>query len=415
MSSVAIRASGLGKRYRLGVATARYRTIRESLGRAVARFFGPRGDAAGQAQFWALKDVDFEIEHGEAVGIIGPNGAGKSTLLKILSRITGPTTGSVELTGRVGSLLEVGTGFHPELSGRENIFLNGAILGMRRQEILAQFDQIVDFSDTGRFLDTPVKHYSSGMYMRLAFAIAAHLEPDILVVDEVLAVGDAAFQKRCLGKMNDVARGGRTVLFVSHNMGAIKQLCTKGILLEGGRVRLVGTAEDAIRSYMMSSATCEGRWTRSSPLPREPGIYLRSIIVSDDAGETTGHVDSDSHCHVTIKAVATRAFADAEIAIRWTNEEGIPVFTTANTDTRGGFVPIEAGEHQFEVVVPANFLNPGRYRLTIAALIPRVRLMDAVEDLAIQVDDVGSHATATRDGRLGVVTPVFEWQHAASH
>src|SRR5512138_980696 len=239
-STPAIRVSGLGKQYQLGT-RATHRTLREALVdgfRGAARSL-QRGSARRPVErFWALDEVSFDVAHGDVVGIIGRNGSGKSTLLKILSRIVEPTTGTVDLEGRVGSLLEVGTGFHPDLTGRENVFLSGAILGMRRTEIAEKFDEIVEFAEVSRFIDTQVKHYSSGMYMRLAFSVAAHLEPDILVVDEVLAVGDAAFQKKCLGKMGTVARHGRTVLFVSHNMGAVVSLCSRALLLDAGRLML---------------------------------------------------------------------------------------------------------------------------------------------------------------------------------
>src|SRR5579884_2670850 len=237
MTDVAIRVEGIGKRYKIGGPAGRYRTIRESLVELPARRLRALRSRTARTQaddsFWALKDVSFEIGMGEATGVIGRNGAGKSTLLKILSRITEPTTGYADVHGRVGSLLEVGTGFHPELTGRENIFLNGAVLGMKRSEIKARFDQIVAFAGVEAFLDTPVKRYSSGMDARLAFSVAAHLEPDILIVDEVLAVGDAEFQKKCLGRMSEVAGEGRTVLFVSHNMAAVTRLCRHAVLLEG--------------------------------------------------------------------------------------------------------------------------------------------------------------------------------------
>ncbi len=254
----AILAEGLGKQYFIGK-QQRYRTLRESL---TEMAFSPfrrigsllRGQATGAADlhesFWALRDVSFSIPQGAVVGIIGRNGAGKSTLLKVLSRITEPTTGVARIRGRVGSLLEVGTGFHPELTGRENIFLNGAILGMHKSEIIAKFDEIVGFAELERFVDTPVKHYSSGMYLRLAFAVAAHLEPEILLVDEVLAVGDAAFQKKCLGKMGEVAGQGRTVLLVSHNLGAISHLCPTTLMLEGGRLEAYGPTDEVVSSYM---------------------------------------------------------------------------------------------------------------------------------------------------------------------
>jgi lipopolysaccharide transport system ATP-binding protein len=245
MSESAIHINGLGKKFQLGRERG-YRTLRESL---LQTFKSSSNDAAS---FWALRDINLEIERGQAVGLIGRNGAGKSTLLKILSRITEPTTGRAEIRGRVGSLLEVGTGFHPELTGRENIYLNGIILGMKRAEVNRQFDAIVAFSEVEKFIDTPVKHYSSGMYVRLAFAVAAHLEPEIMIVDEVLAVGDSAFQKKCLGKMNDVAASGRTVVFVSHNMGAIRSLTSRAVWLEDGQIKENGSSEDVVRKYLAS-------------------------------------------------------------------------------------------------------------------------------------------------------------------
>jgi len=263
MSDIAIRCEGLGKQYRIGQ-RERYRALRDTVTDALSApfrrlrsaFSGANGatpNGNGDNSFWALKDLSFEIKRGEVVGVIGRNGAGKSTLLKILSRITAPTEGEVEIRGRVGSLLEVGTGFHPELTGRENIFLNGAILGMRKAEIERKFDEIISFAEVEKFLDTPVKRYSSGMHVRLAFAVAAHLEPEILVVDEVLAVGDAAFQKKCLGKMGGVAKQGRTVLFVSHDMTAIQTLCTRAIFLHGGRVEGFGPTSDQIEAYLNNS------------------------------------------------------------------------------------------------------------------------------------------------------------------
>ncbi len=241
-----------GKKYTIGANQARYQTVRESLTNAFHQSFRTnKGQKSTEENtIWALKDVNFEVKHGEVLGIIGRNGAGKSTLLKILARITKPTTGRIELNGRVGSLLEVGTGFHPELTGRENIYLSGAILGMKRKEIIRKFDEIVDFAEIEKFLDTPVKHYSSGMYMRLAFAVAAHLEPEILLVDEVLAVGDAEFQKKCLGKMGDVASEGRTVLFVSHNMDAIQNLCSSSILIQQGFLTDKSTSKEIITKYL---------------------------------------------------------------------------------------------------------------------------------------------------------------------
>lgn len=246
MSDIAIKVENLSKKYIIGHGQSG--SLRETLSNAWHGAIG--GKRTDEEEFWALRDINFEIKQGEAVGIIGRNGAGKSTLLKLLSKITYPTTGKITMNGRVSSLLEVGTGFHPELTGRENIYLNGTILGMSRKEVKSKFDEIVAFSGVEKFLDTPVKRYSSGMYVRLAFSVAAHLEPEILIIDEVLAVGDAEFQKKCLGKMGEVAKGGRTVLFVSHNMGAVKNLCSTGILLENGKVSIIGKVNNVIEIYL---------------------------------------------------------------------------------------------------------------------------------------------------------------------
>jgi ABC-type polysaccharide/polyol phosphate transport system ATPase subunit len=284
MSDFAIKVEGLGKKYLLQhqAAGRRYVALRDVLAEKAKSLFGNRkpeiGNRKSVEEFWALKDVSFEIKQGEAVGIIGRNGAGKSTLLKLLSRITEPTTGRIRLRGRVASLLEVGTGFHPELTGRENIFLNGAVLGMRREEIKKKFDEIVDFAEVEKFLDTPVKHYSSGMYMRLAFAVAAHLEPEILIVDEVLAVGDAQFQKKCLGKMQDVSqKDGRTVLFVSHNMSAIGELTQRCVYLEGGKVKAEGATPAMVQQYLSFAAERGGIFqSKSTQSPRVDRVEIKT-------------------------------------------------------------------------------------------------------------------------------------------
>ncbi|MEA4910303.1 MAG: ABC transporter ATP-binding protein, partial [Anaerolineaceae bacterium] len=259
MSEVAIRVDKLGKQYHIGVPVVRYRTLRDTLGDQLVLPWKRRKEQRESGTFWALRDVSFEVERGQVLGIIGRNGAGKSTLLKLLSRVTEPTEGCAEIHGRVGSLLEVGTGFHPELTGRENIYLNGAILGMKRIEIERKFDEIVSFSEVEKFIDTPVKRYSSGMYLRLAFAVAAHLEPEILVVDEVLAVGDAEFQRKCLGKMSDVAQQGRTVLFVSHNMSAILRLTEEAMVIEKGHMVLRAPTAQAVDYYLSSGFSQEGK------------------------------------------------------------------------------------------------------------------------------------------------------------
>jgi lipopolysaccharide transport system ATP-binding protein len=295
MSEIAIRALGLGKQYRIGQREP-YQSLRESIMRGLAfpyRRLRPAFECTngqrshGDSTIWALKDVSFEVKHGEVLGIIGRNGAGKSTLLKILSRVTEPTTGEVDLFGRVGSLLEVGTGFHPELTGRENIYLNGAILGMTRREIDRKFDEIVAFAEVEKFLEMPVKHYSSGMYMRLAFAVSAHLEPEILVVDEVLAVGDTAFQKKCLGKMGEVAKGGRTVLFVSHNLNAVEELCSRAIMLQDGRV--VQQSEDVravVMSYLggSSDGSSSAEWRNLGNQLDNPWFQPTRFYIGDEIG-----------------------------------------------------------------------------------------------------------------------------------
>src|SRR5919106_240177 len=273
MSEIAIRVEGLSKQYKIGLATRRHDPLRDQITDGLLSIFRSNGhiSATGQRSassdpIWLLKDISFEIKHGEVVGFIGRNGAGKSTLLKVLSRITEPTSGRAEIYGRIGSLLEVGTGFHGELTGRENVYLNGAILGMTRREIENKFDEIVAFAEVEKFIDTPVKRYSSGMYVRLAFAVAAHLEPEILLVDEVLAVGDAAFQKKCLGKMGEVAREGRTVLFVSHNMAAIQHLCPSSILLKSGRIYTSGPTAVVVSTYALESQLLATRTDATFPI-----------------------------------------------------------------------------------------------------------------------------------------------------
>jgi len=320
MSNVAISVEGLGKRYRIGAGPSEpYGNIRESLVRAAgAPLRRLRGGASGGGAMrdaWALKDVSFEVKHGEAVGIIGRNGAGKSTLLKVLSRITEPTTGQAVVHGRVGSLLEVGTGFHPELTGRENIYLNGAVMGMSRADIKRRFDEIVDFSGVETYLDTPVKRYSSGMYMRLAFAVAAHLEPEVLVVDEVLAVGDAEFQKKCLAKMSDVGRAGRTVLFVSHNMSAIKQLCVGGVLLDKGQVRVLGDAASVVEAYL-SNRTADAATTIDLSGYQSPYTNGELEVLSLELVNAIGSsftVAWDEPIKLTLRLRAKDALRDAEI------------------------------------------------------------------------------------------------------
>ena len=380
----AIRVNNLGKRYRVSTGHARYtyRTLRESLidlVRAPLRRW--RSTSSGAEDFWALRDLDFEVRQGEVLGIIGRNGAGKSTLLKILSRITKPTTGRVELSGRVGSLLEVGTGFHPELTGRENIFLNGAILGMSRREIARKFDEIIAFAEIDRFLDTPVKRYSSGMYVRLAFAVAAHLEPEILVVDEVLAVGDQAFQKKCLGKMSEVSRTGRTVLFVSHNMAAIVNLCRRVLLIEKGRLAADGEPHAIAARYLTSAAgacraeydlsACPGR--RKNALPLMRAVRLRNSRQQLSAAFFSG----DPLC-VEFDLEFPRPLHAPQIGIGFDNCWGQRVCSVATYLSRSD-LPALDGRCRVRCHVPELPLLPGTYTLSLSVGHLQESLLDQVE------------------------------------
>jgi lipopolysaccharide transport system ATP-binding protein len=368
MSDIAIRAAGLAKRYRIGARQARYKTIRESLTESLAAPFvhlasavarAVSRDGSGRADedphIWALKDVSFEIGVGEVVGIIGRNGAGKSTLLKILSRITEPTAGQVEIFGRVGSLLEVGTGFHPELTGRENIFLNGAILGMPRREIHHRFDEIVAFSEVEAFIDTPMKHYSSGMYMRLAFAVAAHLEPDILLVDEVLAVGDAAFQKKCLGKMGEVARAGRTVVFVSHQMNTIRRLCGRCLWLDGGRLRMTGGTVQAVSAYEAGLASATPDETRRIGGAGVPAQFL-AWDVESPRGEAPNVLTTVGPVTVRMTLRVDRPIRRGVHGIALHNNESQLMWAWATYD-----LELEPGVHELRYALPGIPLRPGVY------------------------------------------------------
>jgi len=341
MSNWAISINNLGKRYRIRHETERpqYVALRDVIADRAKRLFRTPGSTRPTSEdFWALKNVSFEIKHGEMVGIIGRNGAGKSTLLKLLSRITEPTSGRIRLRGRVASLLEVGTGFHPELTGRENIFLNGAILGMTRAEIRQKFDEIVDFAEISNFLDTPVKRYSNGMYVRLAFAVAAHLEPEILLVDEVLAVGDAAFQRKCMGKMGQVAHQGRTILFVSHNMGAIETLTQRAVVLERGQVAFQGSTAEAIRTYVRLNSECVEVDVGSLARTGSERVRLRRVYAADEAGEPTNMVasggplkvvleydgDRDRACENVSFGISFHDAAGQTVAIHYTDYAGEP-------------------------------------------------------------------------------------------
>ena len=416
-----ISVSNLSKSYRLG--TIGGGTLKGDISRWWAKFRGRpdpllkvgqehQAQLIGQ-EFLALQDVSFTVQQGEILGIIGRNGAGKSTLLKILSRVTAPTRGEVRVKGRIASLLEVGTGFHPELTGRENIFLNGAILGMTKAEIRQKFDEIVAFSGVDEFIDTPVKRYSSGMYVRLAFAVAAHLEPEILIVDEVLAVGDAEFQQKCLGKMKDVATGGRTVLFVSHNMPAVQRLCSRLVLLQAGTITRIGNPTDLITEYLGENHSLAASWTRPSAAGPATHPEILQISILNSKGAVTPQIYADESFAVRICLRAEKCYDSLQIAIRFTNQNEIPVFSTCNTDETRAFVPINAGLHEFVVKIPANFLAPGKYKLIVAAHVPQVAVLDVVEEkLSVSVSTIGSLSALLGDGRLGVIEPVLTWIHS---
>jgi lipopolysaccharide transport system ATP-binding protein len=334
---------------------------------------------------WSLKDLNFEIEQGDAIGIIGRNGAGKSTLLKILSRVTSPTTGSAKIKGRIASLLEVGTGFHPELSGKENIYLNGAILGMRKAEIKRKFDEIVAFSGVERYIDTPVKRYSSGMYVRLAFAVAAHLESEILIVDEVLAVGDAEFQKKCLGKMSDVSKGeGRTVLFVSHNMGAVKSLCANAIILNQGSLFFNGSVNEGIKKYIHTQ-------TATKPIHYinnlTKGVF-KEIFIEDNNQHKKFEFGFDEDVNIRISFEIEKEFLDANIGIKVLDNLDHCIFTS---EKKISHVIKNIGNNTVLVTIPAKILTPGEYKVSIAIHIPNIQLIDSVTDkLYFEVIETGT-------------------------
>ena len=358
---------------------------------------------------WALRGVDFEVRQGEVVGVIGRNGAGKSTFLKILSRITEPTEGMADIHGRVGSLLEVGTGFHQELTGRENVYLNGAILGMRRHEIDAKFDEIVAFSEVDKFIDTPVKHYSSGMRLRLGFAVAAHLEPEILLVDEVLAVGDAEFQRKCIGRMGSVASEGRTVLFVSHNMGAITQLCGRVLWLDGGRPRMVGPATDVVGAYMSAGIESYAYWKAPEDGPEDAEIRLQSARLLSEEGELTNTVGFDESFKIEIAFHSLAPARDASIAVRMHDAMGNIVLETMDTDYTGLKGAIrEEGEYLSVCNLPRYLLKPGRYYLSLFSFIEGIKYIEKYDTvLCFDVSEVGFRLNHPR---LGAIAPVFDWE-----
>ena len=421
MTNLAIRVTNLGKQYRIGTAPEKYRTLRDTLTNAVtwpARRLRQRLPAGGDGDdtFWALRDISFKVEHGQVLGVIGRNGAGKSTLLKILSRVTEPSAGEVEIRGRVGALLEVGTGFHPELTGRENIFLNGAILGMKRTEIERKFDEIIDFSGVEKFIDTPVKRYSSGMYLRLAFAVAAHLEPEILVVDEVLAVGDAEFQRKCLGKMSDVAQEGRTVLFVSHNMSAILRLTQESIVLDKGQMVYRAPTAEAVDYYMSSgfSETGERTWAAEEISASAAPFCPLALRVLDSRGQVVNMVRSTEPLSLEIEYQLDQPITGLRVGLYLINMRGEYVFTSFDTDEptqyeRYAVRPV--GHYISRCSIPADMLNEGGYVVGLNVSSYRVkRYFQDEHALAFTVDGMGAPGKQWAETRLGLVRPRLEWK-----
>ena len=415
MQDVAVSIRGIGKRYRLGGRTERYARLTESLSSAIRNPFRRSAEAD---EFWALRDVNFDVDRGDVVGVIGRNGAGKSTLLKILSRITEPTEGEAILHGRVASLLEVGTGFHPELTGRENVYLSGSILGMRRSDIRRQFDEIVAFAEVERFLDTPVKRYSSGMQVRLGFAVAAHLEPEILFIDEVLAVGDAEFQKKCLRKMSEVGQAGRTVIFVSHSMPAVLRLCERAVLLDQGRVVAEGPTSAVVRTYLVSDLgrTSQRRWDDLATAPGDDVARLRSVRVTQTGGDGTDEFDITSPIDVEVVYWSAEPSVRPSVALHFFNDEGVCLFITQDWNDRAWW----EADHLPGLVratcrIPGNFLAEGQHVVdaAVGSESPpgnHAHERDAVSFIVVDRSN-GDGVRGPYAGEWpGVVRPMLDWR-----
>ncbi len=420
---IAIRVEDLGKQYHIGEGVGGYRTLRDSVADAAtwmvnrARRRRRAAPSTGRNEtIWALRNVSFEVERGKVLGIVGRNGAGKSTLLKLLARVTEPTEGRAEVHGRVGSLLEVGTGFHPELTGRENIFLNGAILGMRRSEIERRFEEIVEFSEIGRFIDTPVKRYSSGMYLRLAFSVAAHLEPEVLVVDEVLAVGDAEFQRKCLGKMGDVAQRGRTVLFVSHNMSAVLRLTEETLVLDGGRLVLRDRTPRAVDFYLSSGLAQTGERTWGDEphvLAAAPFRPLDVRVIAED-GQPAEQVSATRPFRIAFRYRLDEPISGLRVGVYLATSKGEPVFTSFDTDDTTRFQQLTvrpAGTYVSRCLVPGNLLNEGRFVVGVNASSFRVRSYFTDEyAFAFTVEGTGAAGSQWGEQRQGPIRPDLAWE-----
>ncbi len=414
MASV-IKVEHLSKKYRIGQVQSGQKTFREALSdMATAPFrrlksFG-QSSHREEDSIWALKDISFEVEHGEVLGIIGRNGAGKSTLLKILSEITRPTEGLVEIHGRVSSLLEVGTGFHPELTGRENVFLNGAILGMTREEIKSKFDEIVEFAETIKFIDTPVKRYSSGMQVRLAFAVAAHLEPEILLIDEVLAVGDTSFQKKCLGKMNDIARSGRTILFVSHNLAAVESLCSKSVLLDQGQLIDMGDTVDILDQYLGSASTACGDVDLTDNPGRTsfPQPILQRMLILNTAGDPVPYIPLGEDVTFEVRGRTEKIITNATLGIRISKPNGQRATTCLTSYQYSESITLN-GNFMLSCFFKNCRLMPGCYSITLV-LKSDQGTIDEVDDLAFEVTPRDIYKTGkVLPERTGIYIPEVRW------
>jgi lipopolysaccharide transport system ATP-binding protein len=409
MGNVAIRVEHLGKRYTLGHAPG------SALRRALAGLRPRRRvDDGRDGVVWALDDLSFEMKKGEAVGVIGGNGAGKSTLLKILARITRPTRGAFTLQGRVGSLLEVGSGFHPELTGRENVLLNGAILGMRRHEIARRLDAIVAFSGVEKFIDTPVKYYSSGMYVRLAFAVAAHMEPEILLMDEVLAVGDMAFRKKCVDHMSRVIDQGGTVLFVSHNLAAVSSLCPRAVWIDAGRLRSDGESAEVIGQYLTTEAGINGErlWPEGMANPGVTEIALRAVRLRNRRGDVTATVDGESDFSIEVEYDMREALPACRIGVRIETVEGVTVMVGYDADDERFAGQRAVGSYTSRCVVPGRLLNPGRFVISVnAGIVGAKNLVKVDGALFFDINELGAVGSQTFGARSrpGLVRPMFTW------
>ncbi len=412
MAEPIIEVSSVSKRYDIGRKES-YGSLREEIMNTLASPFRRSREGADEGFIWALRDVSFNVEEGEVLGVIGRNGAGKSTLLKILSRITEPTEGRITMRGRVASLLEVGTGFHPELTGRENIFLNGALLGMTNAEIKAKFDEIVAFSEIEKFLDTPVKRYSSGMYVRLAFAVAAHLEPEILIIDEVLAVGDAAFQKKCLGKMGDVARGGRTVLFVSHNMAAVQKLCSRAMLFDSGRILKYDETDPVVESYLKIYSEKIGGRSDLYKLQRKHGesgnIRFSECLVINSEDKVEASLKYGEPFKVGLAAISTVDYDDLSLVVGIDSVSGVRVTTSVSDEFGVVFKAAPGKPLRAFVDFSGLTLTPGIYQLSIAIRSGRVGLDTLMNVLNFEVTSQAYGKTTPHGGTSGLIQANAQW------